>query len=1727
MEMKQPSPQNSDQVTQKQTNYLTTNTDKALAAIGVILLFVGQYILSQAFFPTEGFAISQFLNGVLRFDLPNTDNVLIGLSSLLPGCLLITYVFRNQFWPDKKNTQGLKSDFFQPSELKTALPFVVISSLFSLILLGTLYGQENHPSMKFIWLAAIISALLAAWRIDQNKQISLSPSIKRVDAIWILIILIVGLVVGGFNIQGYPRAFMGDEGDFWVTARDIANGIYVPNLFEFGVYSYPILSSVWQALIIKIFGATLWSWRFSSLAAGVLALIPIYFLARELYNRKVAVIGSFSMIFLPYFLAFARLGYNNIQTLFPIVLGAYWVYLGIKRNSVIYLLLAGMASGLGFYTYTAGRSAFVIIALFFLFLSIKKTPRSFVPLIKAMLTIGFGFMVIAGPHLFYGFVHHPESLEYKMRESLVFQTDFARMFFSDAEIFTDKSFFWNNNSMFFNLKIDSFLILRGFARTLLNFQIPDLTSEHFIFSALAGAFAAAFYLVGLADSLYRFRERRNALLLAWFLVSVLALSTLNTFPPRHTHMVGIIPLIAIWIGYGIDSVSKIFSRLIQNTKTGIQTQVSIVLLFIVGFSGAVDYFVKADQIYRPSLEQFINWAVLYQPGIKAYYIYQNAEESEFVPYIIRTNLAERDYQSISFAEFQKESKLFSQQKASFYFPPQIAADVFSLADKWTTPSKVKVWNREGDIIGGAVANFDVSFFPPTDFGKILLQSFPPHLIAVISFLLISIVGLIFVKKQYFPKQLRKFANWLGADVLEALEETVFEQKETRVSPLPRFFQSVRQRLAEIKPKFSPKQKSDEPEPVQITEQTIAIVPPTHTEETARTAASGRFIEVEFRLKINLDQKSNRQETFKQTLTMLWQKTHDLFTRVASAVGKTKELAWEEIALSQAFLVVTASALALMGQYLLSHQHPVAGEIFYGLGALSLLIWLWKHGGQISALIKPLIISRRAEWILVAVIFAIALFSRFFNVGNFPYGIEGDESKWGLQAFYSTILRIPEGQFQHHFQGQPVSFYLIGLAMRLFGINLISQRILNAALSSISVMLFYFLQRRITNKPVALLGTLLYALSFTALNAGRQALHDTHIEIFIILSAYFLVLAVEKRKAWFFFLTGIFTALGTLTYETFYSMIPAILLFLAYLIIRQRGERKQWLGFAVAFAIPLLAVTPTTLDYFINSRQGYHFEYIRASFSQSHNLLELLAPFITNFKDSVSTLFVQVTWTDSLLRWDGPFINPFFVPFFLIGFLLSISHIQKNYNLFLILWFVLGYFGFGTFGANYPRVMFVALMPIFYFAATGIFATLAAFKTLLQSIVPEKFSQYIAVGFLLYIFIALSFDVNVFSTQLYDMGDRKQRRELIDTTRTALRNTDLTIFPIMPGSNDVIEQEIPQISMAGYEYTHILDFSGSYIIPPFEATLGNLGKLQDQKTISIIFDKSSEVDFKHRQIAIETILACYPNYTKITGAYFDWYTLKNLDSALCYSLDEVKIINPLPETQLLQYQPVVFDWEINRPADKYQLIVERQNPKIIWVEAETIPGDGWFPESTLTSGFIGTGFLTDNFQAGLAETAVKIPETGLYNVWVRTYRRQINDQTNFITLNNGEPLEIATAGQESFGHWIWEKVETLPLAENEPLTISLTRTYGQDAQYSVFIDTIVITSEPDFDPLQQDEWDNYFNSGVLSNLPGEVTLPGLTSGNYRWKIIFYKNKELVDWQGNIGFSSDFTKFTIQP
>ncbi len=1679
--------------------------------LGALLIVSGQWHINRQDIPkSPPTELGIWLNNELFLADLGVDNILNALLLFIPGGILLAIGLRGiPLLPEIR--VSFERTALDVRRLLPQWPWLLIASgAFALLILRI--NSDKFTAIQVpVWLTSLLIFAFVMGKWDHQRQVDLSPHLKRSDLLWMIGLMFAAILVGVYRLQGWPDQLMGDEGNFWTIARDIAKGLFKPSMFSPGVYTFPIFSSIIQSWFLRLFGVDLWGWRFGLVMMGVITIPPLYLLARESYGHKVAVVSSIAMAASPYFIAFSRIGYPTIQSLFFTTLTLYWLYIGVHRKSFFYIFLAGVMAGLGFYTFFAARMSIVISIAFIAAIWLTK-KINFKELILFVVVLGLGFTLAAAPYIVYGSKVDPQGMSFKVWESVFFNSFNGLQFYTEEELYAvAPPITFNGNVLFYNPQIYLVLVARGLARTLIVFQRDQYIVEHYVAFPLTGSIGALFYLIGITLTFSSMKQPRSLLLLLWFFANVLGLSALNTVPPRHTHMPTIIPALALFTGIGLNAFALGMAAMRRNLKKfGMGFLVIVTALVAAG--GIYDFFGRAPARYVAFPDQMMSWAGLISKDEAFIYLYTNPLEKNYKPYAMEEFRKDIPYEAVSAQDVLSGKKTFTDQPTVIFYPIESAAKIDQiLKQQWGQSFISRVFiSAGGTPVLAAGMNTPFVFERDKTFPTVLLDSYGRlSLWSLLILLAACFSAFAFFPSKWipiFPAQFRRFTDWVNAP------------EQEWVNTAPDIYADWDEDFLRT-PATTEEQNNEPPEWAQELERTYP-----KKSSTSISWPQARF-------------KSTRNESGTDYYIQLHlpniKYPKFLSPRLNQPQNLKEAISLPQINIPDAALIIFPVMAAIIAQILIQNQLTWIGALMYTVSAAGLFIWIYHNPKWRHVFANQLQLNRNGEKILLALILFLTIWSRFLDINSRVYGLELNETKWTVQSWYSTILRANFGEFASTYYNYfPLDFWLRSFFLRVFGLNFISARIESAALSLIAVVFLYLLVRVLTSSPAAaLLTSLLYGLSFIELNASHQALHNIHSEAWILVSLFFLFLALRDRKLWQFQAAGILLGLGMLTSETFFpGCIAALTYIIALAIYEIKNKRASIRAWATALA---LVVWPIGFAY-MGFTHGYiaerHYNLLglfQDPASSKQSLLDSLQFIWKNSQSILTLIFSHNTWANPLFNWSGPLLNPLLLPFIIIGLIYNLWNIRRSYFAFIPLWYIFYAFPAPTlFESAWPRIMIFTIPPLIMWSAFGLWVSLAALRTVFKN---QGLRAAIAAFGLILTAILIN-DYRIFKNELMDIRENQKRRELADLVMVSAKDTPLLLFPYLANQYDFVETEthILQYSIAGARSLG-LDTADHFKQIEMNSLLPALWQFKNTDGLDIIFDKTAEGFTEERKQYLQVALTCYPQAEVFQhGEFFDVYHINSqeLQSPHCYSTTPPIGIAPKDTLSTSNINPLIFQWEANGlPVASFTFNLERKLDNIFWIEVEdAFQGTGWYPESNFVNDFNGTGFLLDSWQSGETSYSFVPPQSGQYRIWVRYYKRLDNDQRNFIGAN-GQTTEYAESGSP-LNEWVWKDVGAYEF-QTETTPISLSRSYGKDEQFSIFIDTIVITPILNFQPDREDNiWQSVISTGEInSNINQYSLMDILLPGEYRWRVRIYNGNRLVDLSGIRGIESEPTHFII--
>ncbi|MBI4200591.1 MAG: glycosyltransferase family 39 protein [Chloroflexi bacterium] len=176
-----------------------------------------------------------------------------------------------------------------------------------------------------------------------------SRSLLR-EAILLTGLTAVALALRLYRLEAIPPGFHGDEAAFGMEAARIARGEWI-GIWTGVTLGHPTGHLYWTALLVKVFGPSVFSVRLAMALVGTLTVPAAYLLLRQLFSFRVAFTASAFIAFSFWHLVYSRAGWTIAPAVLLLLLSLACLFRSWQRGSWPFAIAGGILLGLGFYTH--------------------------------------------------------------------------------------------------------------------------------------------------------------------------------------------------------------------------------------------------------------------------------------------------------------------------------------------------------------------------------------------------------------------------------------------------------------------------------------------------------------------------------------------------------------------------------------------------------------------------------------------------------------------------------------------------------------------------------------------------------------------------------------------------------------------------------------------------------------------------------------------------------------------------------------------------------------------------------------------------------------------------------------------------------------------------------------------------------------------------------------------------------------------------------------------------------------------------------------------------------------------------------------------------------------------------------------------------------------------------------------------------------------------------------
>jgi len=221
----------------------------------------------------------------------------------------------------------------------------------------------------------------------------------------LIVILVIASILRLWGLSSYPSGLNADEAalgynaySLLLTGRDEHGHIWPVNLESFGDFK-PAGYAYMLIPFVKVLGLNEFAVRLPSAIFGILAVVFIYLLVKELITDNCALIAAALLAVSPWHLHFSRGGWEvNVATTL-LVMGSWFIVKWIKNPRFLYFVFCILCFVTSMYTYQSARLIAPLLGLGILVIYRKEFWKSYKTLmgicvLLAVLLLPLGWSIL-------------------------------------------------------------------------------------------------------------------------------------------------------------------------------------------------------------------------------------------------------------------------------------------------------------------------------------------------------------------------------------------------------------------------------------------------------------------------------------------------------------------------------------------------------------------------------------------------------------------------------------------------------------------------------------------------------------------------------------------------------------------------------------------------------------------------------------------------------------------------------------------------------------------------------------------------------------------------------------------------------------------------------------------------------------------------------------------------------------------------------------------------------------------------------------------------------------------------------------------------------------------------------------------------------------------------------------------------------------------------------------
>lgn len=570
---------------------------RLLPVLGVVLAFGGQAVLLNTVHdsPSEGWmqalAVGMFIAGAVLFGALAREaaGTLPRLEFPRWDASVPPFVWRNGW----------------------TVAWLALAVVLAVLGVGGFLKDGENQVVRLLWLASIVALVIAPLR---NVRLGLTQ-ITRQERVYLGVL--AGLVVVAFFMRIYrltllPANVDGDYAEFGGFARKLVTG-QTQNIFAFDDWGgMPMLGYLPSWLTMSLFGDNLFGLYMSGVIEGLIVLVGVYLLGRDLFGARVGLFAA-ALLTVSYTHLLASRQSNFIDPVPFLVFSIYFLLVGLREGRKWALVLSGLLTALCIQMYFSGRIIVFVIGFLLFYLLVFRPPWLWMRR-QAVLLWVLALLITLGPML------------------VLFVRDSDKLMARSSGIFVLNPPIVTHLEGKYKVTSVPAMLAEQARRTVLLFNYyadtgPQFSFPHPILDPVTGAL----FILGLGYALRHWRRMGNALLPVWVVLGAVFGSFLTVDAPSWSRLMILLPPTALLAARALDLLYAQVSRFatpIGKYKRFIVPAVCAVLFTALGIMNWNTY-VEAKGSYASQRTRMARYLELQSPSTHGYLV------SDLYPYDAR------------------------------------------------------------------------------------------------------------------------------------------------------------------------------------------------------------------------------------------------------------------------------------------------------------------------------------------------------------------------------------------------------------------------------------------------------------------------------------------------------------------------------------------------------------------------------------------------------------------------------------------------------------------------------------------------------------------------------------------------------------------------------------------------------------------------------------------------------------------------------------------------------------------------------------------------------------------------------------------------------------------------------------------------------------------------------------------------------------------------------------